>query len=114
LQFLTKGGLRPRTRFPLGFFAPTEFQAIAISGAWVTLATALALPEAPVGVFPFRDLILFAAFAVVLGTLVLQGLTLRPLMSILHLLGDDVIAHEAAHARTRRRRGSALPSSLPC
>ncbi len=39
----------------------------------VTLAAAFALPES----FPSRDIILFAAFAVVLGTLVVQGLTLR-------------------------------------
>src|ERR1700747_3016864 len=39
----------------------------------VTLAAALALPDT----FPYRDLLLFTAFAVVLGTLILQGLTLR-------------------------------------
>ena len=38
----------------------------------VTLAAALALP----GDFPHRNLILFTAFIVVLGTLVVQGLTL--------------------------------------
>src|SRR5207245_8819080 len=41
----------------------------------VTLAAALALPVA----FPFRVGILLTAFAVVLGTLALQGLTLGPL-----------------------------------
>ena len=45
----------------------------------VTLAAAYALPE----VFPYRDLILLTAFAVVLGSLVIQGLTLRPLISII-------------------------------
>ncbi len=97
-------GLRSRLRRPL-YVPPSLGGSLIISWCGmrgvVTLATALALPEDPVGVFPFRDLILLAAFAVVLGTLVLQGLTLRPLMSILRLLGDDVIAHEAAHARTR-------------
>jgi Na+/H+ antiporter len=97
-------GLRSRLRRPL-YVPPSLGGSLIISWCGmrgvVTLATALALPEDPAGVFPFRDLILFAAFAVVLGTLVLQGLTLRPLMSILRLLGDDVIAHEAAHARTR-------------
>jgi hypothetical protein len=38
-----------------------------------TLATALALPKDPAGAFPFGDLILFAAFAVVLGTLYFRG-----------------------------------------
>ena len=51
----------------------------------VTLAAAFAIPETcrrqP---FPYRDLILLCAFAVVLGTLVLQGLTLKPLILALH------------------------------
>src|SRR3954466_167061 len=38
----------------------------------VSLAAALALPQA----FPYRDLIVLTAFAVVLGTLTIQGLTL--------------------------------------
>src|SRR5205085_9665594 len=42
----------------------------------VTLAAALALPEA----FPYRNLIVVTAFSVVLGTLVIQGLTLNPLL----------------------------------
>jgi CPA1 family monovalent cation:H+ antiporter len=94
--------LRPRQRRPL--YVPSLGGSVIVSWCGmrgvVTLATALALPEDP-GVFPFRDLVLFAAFAVVLGTLVVQGLTLSPLMSILRLVGDDVIAHEAARARTR-------------
>jgi NhaP-type Na+/H+ or K+/H+ antiporter len=45
----------------------------------VTLAAAFALPEG----FPYRDLMLLTAFAVVLGSLVIQGLTLRPLISAL-------------------------------
>jgi monovalent cation/hydrogen antiporter len=94
--------LRSRQHQPL--YVPSLSGSVIVSWCGmrgvVTLATALALPEDP-GVFPFRDLVLFAAFAVVLGTLVLQGLTLSPLMSILRLVGDDVIAHEAARARTR-------------
>ena len=43
----------------------------------VTVAAALSLP---IG-FPQRDLIQVVAFAVVLGTLLIQGLTLRPLMA---------------------------------
>src|SRR5262245_57488556 len=42
----------------------------------VTLATAFALPPG----FPGRDLIVLSAFCVVLGTLVIQGFTLRPLL----------------------------------
>ena len=44
----------------------------------LTLATSFALPQN----FPGRDYIVLAAFTVVLGTLVLQGLTLRPLMRL--------------------------------
>ncbi len=47
----------------------------------VTLASALALPTT----FPHRDLILATAFGVTLGTLVFQGLTLRPLIQFLNL-----------------------------
>lgn len=49
----------------------------------VTLATAFALPHN----FPQRDLIVLSAFAVVLATLVLQGLTLAPLIKLLGLAG---------------------------
>jgi CPA1 family monovalent cation:H+ antiporter len=62
----------------------------------VTLAAAFALPED----FPYRDLILLTAFSVVFGTLVIQGLTLRPLILALRLKDDDPVAIEAARART--------------
>jgi monovalent cation/hydrogen antiporter len=61
----------------------------------VTLATAFALPEN----FPYRDLILLTAFAVVLGTLVIQGVTLRPLILALRLEEDDFVENEVARAR---------------
>jgi monovalent cation/hydrogen antiporter len=63
----------------------------------VSLAAALALP----GGFPFRDLIVLTAFSVVLGTLVLQGLTLGPLLRALELRDDDPVGHEVAAARER-------------
>src|SRR4029077_19564887 len=66
----------------------------------VTLAAALALPEA----FPFRDLIVLTAFAVVLGTLALQGLTLGPLLRVLDLHDDDPVGHEVGAARERALR----------
>ncbi|HMF59465.1 MAG TPA: cation:proton antiporter, partial [Vicinamibacterales bacterium] len=66
----------------------------------VTLAAALALPTA----FPFRDLIVLTAFAVVLGTLALQGLTLGPLLRALDLRDDDPVGHEVAAARERALR----------
>jgi CPA1 family monovalent cation:H+ antiporter len=74
----------------------------------VSLAAAMALPAA----FPFRDLIVLTAFAVVLGTLVIQGLTLRPLLRALNLHDDDPVGREVSAAldrapggRTRRSAG---------
>jgi CPA1 family monovalent cation:H+ antiporter len=61
----------------------------------VTLASAYALPEG----FPYRDLILLVACSVVLGTLVLQGLTLRPLILALDLKDDNPVGSEVARAR---------------
>ena len=67
----------------------------------VTLAAALALPSGSPGAppFPYRDLILFTAFAAVLGTLILQGLTLRPLMTKLNLKDDGSVDREVRFAR---------------
>lgn len=68
----------------------------------VTLAAALALPAG----FPGRDLIVFASFCVVLGTLVVQGLTLRPLLSRLALPRDESVEHEVALARAEVARAA--------
>lgn len=62
----------------------------------VTLAAALALPEG----FPQRDFMLLTAFVVVLGTLVIQGLTLRPLLLWLRLPADDTVDRETNLARS--------------
>lgn len=68
----------------------------------VSLAAALALPIDLNGrPFPFRDLIVLTAFFVVLGTLVIQGLTLKPLLKVLDLHDDDPIGHEIEAARER-------------
>jgi Na+/H+ antiporter len=68
----------------------------------VTLAAALALPLQINGrALPFRDLIVFTAFAVVLGTLVVQGLTLGPLLRRLNLRDDQPVEREVAVARDR-------------
>ena len=74
----------------------------------VTLAAALALPTGRDGASPFpnRDLILFTAFAVVLGTLVVQGMTLRPLMAWLHLADDDTVEREVRLARVETLRAA--------
>lgn len=64
----------------------------------VTLAAALALPSGEVP-FPHRDIIVFCAFSVVLVTLIVQGLTLRPLMARLRLDHDDTVEREVSIAR---------------
>jgi monovalent cation/hydrogen antiporter len=62
---------------------------------FVTMATAFALPES----FPQRDIVVLTAFCVVLATLVLQGLTLQPLVRLLKLERGDEAARELASAR---------------
>ena len=70
----------------------------------VSLAAALALPLLVDGggTFPERDLIVFLTFSVILGTLLLQGLTLPPLI---HFLGvddsDETLELEELEARRR-------------
>jgi CPA1 family monovalent cation:H+ antiporter len=61
----------------------------------VTLAAAFALPIE----FPYRDLILLTAFSVVLGSLVIQGLTLRPLILALQLKDENPVEAEVGRAR---------------
>ncbi|HJU04641.1 MAG TPA: Na+/H+ antiporter [Nitrospiraceae bacterium] len=67
----------------------------------VTLAAALALPErigngAP---FPYRAEIILLSFSVILATLVLQGLSLAPLVRALKLEEDRSFEHEEMAAR---------------
>ena len=100
---------RPR---PDGAPGPKDAVALSPRGAavvgWcgmrgtVTLAAALALP---VG-FPQRELILTSAFGVTLGTLVLQGLTLRPLMLRLGLEDDGSVDREIRLARVETLRAA--------
>ncbi|MGH3034882.1 MAG: Na+/H+ antiporter [Gaiellaceae bacterium] len=67
----------------------------------VSLAAALALPlTTDAGrSFPDRELIVFLTFAVILGTLVVQGLTLPGLISLLGLEDDRLAEKEEAKAR---------------
>jgi monovalent cation/hydrogen antiporter len=61
----------------------------------VTLAAAFALPSG----FPGRDLIVLCAFCVVLGTLVIQGFTLRPLLDRLGFEADGGVGREISRGR---------------
>ena len=84
---------------PRPLLRPTVRTGLLISWAGmrgiVSLAAALALPAG----FPYRDLILLTAFAVVLGTLIIQGLTLKPLLRALDFQDDDPVSREASTAR---------------
>jgi monovalent cation/hydrogen antiporter len=72
----------------------------------VTLAAALALPDGGPGRFPYRDLILFTAFCVVLVTLVVQGMTVSPLMRVLKLQDDGSVEREVRLARAETARAA--------
>jgi monovalent cation/hydrogen antiporter len=96
LRFMTvRGWVQPGNRLMI----PTLSGGVVVSWCGmrgiVTLATAFALPEE----FPYRDQILLTAFAVVLGSLLIQGLTLRPLILALRLKDDNPVAREVARAR---------------
>jgi monovalent cation/hydrogen antiporter len=91
--------LRSASRVADPSMPPLTFKAGLVIG-WsgmrgiVTLAAALALPAG----FPYRDFIQLTGFIVVLGTLVIQGLTL-PLLVLLHFPKDSTVEREIALAR---------------
>lgn len=91
--------LLPARSHPKARVTPTFKHAVAIGWSGmrgiVTLAAAMALPVS----FPNRDFIQLAAFAVVLGTLVIQGLTLGPLVRLLNFPKDDTLEREVKLAR---------------
>ena len=74
----------------------------------VSLAAALALPltTARGAPFPSRDEIVVLTFEVILATLVLQGLTLSPLIRRLRLGDDTTLELEEAHAREEAARAA--------
>src|SRR5437660_508106 len=86
--------------------SPVPWQHTALT-AWTgmrgadSLAGALAIPFAlPNGdPFPGRDLILLLTFSVIFGTLLLQGLTLSPLVRWLKIVDDHVTEKEERVAR---------------
>jgi monovalent cation/hydrogen antiporter len=92
-------------RTPRSMAAPPLRRSVVV--AWcgmrgiVTLAAALALPDGSGGraAFPYRDLVVLTAFAIVLGTLVIQGLTLRPLVLALGLVDDEAMEEETRTGR---------------
>src|SRR5215211_6588771 len=67
----------------------------------VSLAAALAIPleTDASAAFPQRDLIIFLTFSVIFATLVLQGLTLGPLIRLLGISDDGADEEEELRAR---------------
>ncbi len=70
----------------------------------VSLALALALPSALGGSSDTRTTIILITFAVIFGTLVLQGLTLVPLVDWLGVGDPDLERRDERRARRRARR----------
>ena len=93
--------IRDRERMPTNA-ALTVITWSGMRGA-ITLAAALALPLATDdgSPFPQRNLIIFLAFSVIVVTLVVQGLTLPPLVRALHLPADPRDQEEEALAWVR-------------
>ena len=89
---------------PRPMLRPTIGSGLIISWAGMrgilSLAAAMALPP----VFPYRDLIVLTAFSVVVGTLLIQGLTLKPPLRALDLHDDDPVGRELSAARERALR----------
>ena len=107
IAFLYRGIAVLRLRAGRGPQAPTKGEAFLIGWAGmrglVTLAAALALPAH----FPERDLVVLTAFSVVLTTLVVQGVTLAPLIRLLKLGRQD-----AAHAERDAARVALADAAL--
>lgn len=62
--------------------------------------------------FPERNLILFLTFTTVIGTLVVQGLTLPPLIRLLKLPGRDTQAETLAEANAQAQASRAAQGRL--
>ena len=93
-RFLSRR-IRERDPYPPWQY-PVVISWAGIRGA-VSLAAALALPID----VPNRDLIVFLTFAVILATLVGQGLTLPALIRAIHIPVDDGADREDAKARIK-------------
>jgi Na+/H+ antiporter len=93
--------IRERDPYP-PFSQPLVVAWAGMRGA-VSLAAALAVPLTTNAGTPFdqRDLIIFLTFCVILGTLVVQGLTLPGLIRFLRLEDDGSAEREASKARIR-------------
>ncbi|WP_432144657.1 Na+/H+ antiporter [Streptomyces sp. bgisy084] len=94
---------RIRTREPeVTWTAPVIVGWAGMRGV-VSLAIAFSIPAALHGgaAFPARNLVLFLTFTTVIATLVVQGLTLPPLIRALKLPGPDAQAETLAEAQAQ-------------
>lgn len=106
--FLPRLSARIRKREP-----DTDWKAPVIVG-WagmrgvVSLAIAFSVPVT----VPHRNLILFLTFTTVIGTLVVQGLTLPPLIRVLKLPPKDLQAETLAEAQAQSQASRAAEDRL--
>ncbi|MGW2814882.1 Na+/H+ antiporter [Streptomyces sp. NPDC001415] len=80
----------------------------------VSLAIAFSIPLTMEDgrAFPARNLVLFLTFTTVIGTLVVQGLTLPPLIRLLKLPGRDARAETLAEAQAQSEASRAAEARL--
>ncbi|WP_406725562.1 Na+/H+ antiporter [Streptomyces sp. GD-15H] len=79
----------------------------------VSLAIAFSIPLTVDGAdFPQRNLLLFLTFTTVIGTLVVQGLTLPPLIHLLKFPGRDLQAETLAEANAQAQASRAAEQRL--
>ncbi|RPK43600.1 Sodium, potassium, lithium and rubidium/H(+) antiporter [Streptomyces sp. ADI92-24] len=80
----------------------------------VSLAIAFSIPVVTAGGadFPARNLVLFLTFTTVIGTLVIQGLTLPLLVRVLRLPGRDRQAETLAEAQAQSEASTAAEARL--
>jgi monovalent cation/hydrogen antiporter len=108
---------RLRARFGSGISEPFSKRAAFVVG-WagmrgvLALAAAISLPERLNNgeAFPYRNLLIFLTFSVIFATLVLQGLSLPPLIRKLGLSGSANVGKEEEIAARREMISAALAS----
>ncbi|MFD7713223.1 Na+/H+ antiporter [Streptomyces sp. NPDC059786] len=112
LPRLLSGRIREREDDP-GWKGPFVISWAGMRGV-VSLAIAFSVPETLDGgePFPGRNLILFLTFTSVIGTLVVQGLTLVPLIKVLKLPGRDAQAETLAEANAQAQASRAAEQCL--
>ena len=93
---------RLRARDPLPPFSHMLVVGWAGMRGIVSLAAALALPLS----FPYRSEIILFTFVLILSTLVVQGLSLTPLIRLLRVSEDDTLQREEAYAREEAARAA--------